>query len=139
MSSETDNAPSVAVDATGVSAARPPDTSGLGGHPRGLTTLFFTEMWERFSFYGLRAILFLYMTTAVSKGGLAFEHLPRNDGLEILAAMRANPTFANVPVAIFSSSSLPRERAQMQALHIARFVMKPSDLDAMARTAVPMR
>ncbi|MCB1057060.1 MAG: oligopeptide:H+ symporter, partial [Acidobacteria bacterium] len=31
------------------------------GHPRGLATLFFTEMWERFSYYGMRAILVLYM------------------------------------------------------------------------------
>src|ERR1051325_95744 len=48
------------------------DRGGIAGHPRGLTTLFFTEMWERFSFYGLRAILFLYMTTELAKGGLAF-------------------------------------------------------------------
>jgi POT family proton-dependent oligopeptide transporter len=34
------------------------------GHPRGLATLFFTEMWERFSYYGMRALLTLYMTTA---------------------------------------------------------------------------
>ena len=34
------------------------------GHPRGLSTLFFTEMWERFSYYGMRALLILYMTTA---------------------------------------------------------------------------
>ena len=32
------------------------------GHPRGLSTLFFTEMWERFSYYGMRALLFLFMT-----------------------------------------------------------------------------
>ena len=31
------------------------------GHPRGLSTLFFTEMWERFSYYGMRALLLLYM------------------------------------------------------------------------------
>jgi POT family proton-dependent oligopeptide transporter len=43
------------------------------GHPRGLSTLFFTEMWERFSFYGMRAILLLYMTTSLAKGGLNFE------------------------------------------------------------------
>ena len=40
------------------------------GHPRGLATLFFTEMWERFSFYGMRALLLLYMTAAASAGGL---------------------------------------------------------------------
>ncbi len=40
------------------------------GHPRGLATLFFTEMWERYSFYGTRALLMLYMTHAVATGGL---------------------------------------------------------------------
>src|SRR5215475_6232464 len=49
------------------------DTSGIGGHPRGLTTLFFTEMWERFSYYGMRAILTLYMTKAVALGGLGLD------------------------------------------------------------------
>ncbi len=44
------------------------------GHPRGLSTLFFTEMWERFSFYGLRAMLILYMTQAAALGGLGFEN-----------------------------------------------------------------
>jgi len=34
----------------------------LFGHPRGLTWLFTTEMWERFSYYGMRAILVLYLT-----------------------------------------------------------------------------
>ncbi|MBM3834783.1 MAG: peptide MFS transporter [Verrucomicrobia bacterium] len=42
------------------------------GHPRGLATLFFTEMWERFSYYGMRALLILYMTALVSSGGLGF-------------------------------------------------------------------
>jgi proton-dependent oligopeptide transporter, POT family len=43
------------------------------GHPRGLATLFFTEMWERFSYYGMRALLLLYMVTAVDKGGLGLD------------------------------------------------------------------
>lgn len=42
------------------------------GHPAGLFVLFFTELWERFSFYGMRAILVLYMTAAVEKGGLGW-------------------------------------------------------------------
>ena len=46
--------------------------SGIAGHPPGLTTLFFTELWERFSYYGMRAILVLYMTSAVQQGGLGF-------------------------------------------------------------------
>ena len=39
------------------------------GQPRGLSTLFFTEMWERFSYYGMRAILLYYMYFTVTKGG----------------------------------------------------------------------
>ena len=42
------------------------------GHPRGLATLFFTEMWERFSYYGMRAILILFMVDKVVHGGLGF-------------------------------------------------------------------
>src|SRR5579872_4867416 len=38
------------------------DSSELFGHPRGLTFLFSTEMWERFSYYGMRSLLVLYMT-----------------------------------------------------------------------------
>src|SRR5438876_1461852 len=41
-------------------------------HPRGLSTLFFTEMWERFSYYGMRAFLILYMVAPVARGGLGF-------------------------------------------------------------------
>ncbi len=43
------------------------------GHPRGLSTLFFTEMWERFSYYGMRAFLILYMTASIANGGLGFD------------------------------------------------------------------
>ena len=46
------------------------------GHPRGLATLFFTEMWERFSYYGMRGFLILYMTKALAftdkHAGLAY-------------------------------------------------------------------
>ena len=42
------------------------------GHPRGLATLFFTEMWERFSFAGMRSLLLLYMVGSVQQPGLGF-------------------------------------------------------------------
>jgi proton-dependent oligopeptide transporter, POT family len=48
------------------------DSAGWFGHPRGLSTLFFTEMWERFSFYGLKALLILFMTATAAQGGLGF-------------------------------------------------------------------
>jgi proton-dependent oligopeptide transporter, POT family len=43
------------------------------GHPRGLATLFFTEMWERFSYYGMRALLLLFMVASVEQGGMGFD------------------------------------------------------------------
>lgn len=43
------------------------------GHPRGLMTLFFTEMWERFTYYGMRAILVLFLTAAVVEQGLGLD------------------------------------------------------------------
>ncbi|MEY2704375.1 MAG: hypothetical protein RL407_437 [Bacteroidota bacterium] len=43
------------------------------GHPKGLMTLFFTEMWERFSYYGMRALLILFMTKTIADGGLGFD------------------------------------------------------------------
>jgi POT family proton-dependent oligopeptide transporter len=50
----------------------PSSAAGWAGHPRGLSTLFFTEMWERFSYYGMRAFLILYMVAPVAEGGLGF-------------------------------------------------------------------
>jgi POT family proton-dependent oligopeptide transporter len=50
-----------------------PSATGFFGHPSGLSTLFFTEMWERFSYYGMRAILVLYMVREVTH--------PSNPGL----------------------------------------------------------
>ena len=43
------------------------------GHPRGLSTLFLTELWERFSYYGMRALLILFMTAPIAAGGLQFD------------------------------------------------------------------
>jgi len=48
------------------------DDTRFFGHPRGLATLYFTEMWERFSYYGMRALLILFMTATVANGGLGF-------------------------------------------------------------------
>src|SRR5688572_12129941 len=45
----------------------------LFGQPRGLATLFMTEMWERFTYYGMRAILILFMAGAVADGGLGLD------------------------------------------------------------------
>lgn len=57
-----------------------PDTADLVardrrffGHPLGLMTLFTTELWERFSYYGMRAILLLFLTAELAEGGLAID------------------------------------------------------------------
>ena len=51
---------------------------GFLGHPKGLFTLFFTEFWERFSYYGMRAILLFYMYYAVKDGGLGLDRTQAN-------------------------------------------------------------
>jgi len=50
--------------------AAPAEEPQIFGQPRGIATLFLTEMWERFSFYGARAMLVLFMTASVATGGL---------------------------------------------------------------------
>ena len=50
-----------------------PAGRGFLGHPAGLSTLFFTELWERFSYYGMRALLVLFLVDQVAKGGLGLD------------------------------------------------------------------
>ena len=57
------------------------------GQPRGLSTLFFTEMWERFSYYGMRAILLFYMYYAVSQGGLGMRQTTAASVMSIYGAL----------------------------------------------------
>src|SRR6201990_247132 len=57
------------------------------GHPRGLSTLFFTEMWERFSFYGIRPMLITFMIVAIADGGtFGFDRTTAGSILGIYAA-----------------------------------------------------
>ena len=60
---------------------------GFFGHPRGLFTLFFTEFWERFSYYGMRAILIYYLYTEVSKGGLGFDQTTANSIMAVYGSL----------------------------------------------------
>ncbi|MGB7220042.1 MAG: peptide MFS transporter [Vicinamibacterales bacterium] len=57
------------------------------GHPRGLSTLFFAEMWERFSYYGMRGFLILYMTASTAVGGM---------GLDVAAAGAIYGTYTSL-------------------------------------------
>ena len=53
--------------------APPRHDSGFLGHPAGFSTLFFTELWERFSYYGMRAILLLFLVAQVQSGGFGLD------------------------------------------------------------------
>ena len=64
------------------------------GHPRGLATLYFSEMWERFSYYGMRGFLILYMSAAVSLGGLG---LDRATAAVIYGVYTSAVYLANIP------------------------------------------
>src|SRR5438874_13452464 len=66
-----------------------------------------------------------YTGAAVPDLAILDLNLPKYDGLEILAEMRANRAFASVPVAVLSSSSSPRDRAKMEVFRIARYITKP--------------
>lgn len=47
-------------------------TKTFFGHPYPLSSLFLTEMWERFSFYGVRPLLILFMSAALLQGGMSY-------------------------------------------------------------------
>lgn len=64
------------------------------GHPRGLSTLFMTEMWERFSFYGIRPLLILFMTATLMNGGFGFE---RPQAAAIVGIYAASVYLASLP------------------------------------------
>src|ERR1700754_817416 len=72
----------------------PMDTHGFFGHPKGLSTLFFTEMWERFSYYGLRPLLVLFMSAALMQGGFGFE---RGEASAIVGIYAASVYLASLP------------------------------------------
>ncbi|MBI3882815.1 MAG: MFS transporter, partial [Sphingobacteriales bacterium] len=56
-------------------------SAAINGHPPALFILFFTEMWERFSFYGMKALLVLYLTAKIGNGGWEWT---RSDALQLL-------------------------------------------------------
>lgn len=64
------------------------------GHPKGLSTLFMTEMWERFSYYGIRPLLVLFMATAVMNGGFGFD---RPQASAIVGIYAASVYLASLP------------------------------------------
>jgi proton-dependent oligopeptide transporter, POT family len=78
------------------------------GHPRGLATLFFTEMWERFSYYGIRPLLVLFMTAALVRGGFGFD---RSTASNIVGIYAASVYLASLPGGWIADRWLGLQRA----------------------------
>src|SRR5687767_372359 len=83
---EQTQAGQVATDAAPAGLERWTGDRSFFGHPSGLSTLFFTEMWERFSYYGLRPLLVLFMSAAVMQGGYGFDRTEASAIVGIYAA-----------------------------------------------------
>lgn len=98
---------STSLDAGGASPAA---DRGFFGHPRGLSTLFFTEMWERFSYYGLRPLLVLFMSTAILNGGFG---IPRSQASAIVGIYAASVYLASLPGGWVADRLLGLRRAIM--------------------------
>ena len=80
------------------------------GHPKGLSTLFFTEMWERFSYYGLRPLLVLFMAAALAEGGFGIE---RSQASAIVGIYAASVYLASLPGGWVADRLLGLRRAIM--------------------------
>jgi len=94
------------------SSAAPPSASPTDnrffGHPRGLSTLFFTEMWERFSYYGIRPLLVLFMAAAITQGGFGFR---REEASAIVGIYAASVYLASLPGGWVADRLLGLQRA----------------------------
>jgi POT family proton-dependent oligopeptide transporter len=99
---------STPIDGTGADSASA-DRSFFG-HPRGLSTLFFTEMWERFSYYGLRPLLVLFMSAALAQGGFG---IPRSQASAIVGIYAASVYLASLPGGWVADRLLGLRRAIM--------------------------
>src|ERR1043165_3942218 len=86
------------------------DSKGFFGHPMGLSTLFFTEMWERFSYYGIRPLLVLFMAAALSQGGFGID---RKQASAIVGLYAASVYLASLPGGWVADRLLGLRRAIM--------------------------
>lgn len=123
------------VNARATTLDRPPsDDRSFFGHPRGLSTLFFTEMWERFSFYGLRPLLVLFMTAALASGGFGFD---RTQASAIVGIYAASVYLSSLPGGWLADRLLGLRRAiQYGAVFISAGHIAIA-LSAFARTKAP--
>lgn len=94
MAPPTTTAPSASAGADDAARQKYTDDRSFFGQPGGLATLFFTEMWERFSYYGIRPLLVLFMTAALADGGFGFE---RSQASAIVGIYAASVYLASLP------------------------------------------
>src|SRR3954468_11415418 len=129
--SKDPSAAAVTVDAP---PTPPSDDRGFFGHPRGLSTLFFTEMWERFSFYGLRPLLVLFMTAALASGGFGFD---RSQASAIVGIYAASVYLASLPGGWIADRILGLRRAIMTGAVLITLGHLSIGLSAFAHGKVP--
>jgi len=125
---------STAIDGTGSSPVSPSDDRGFFGHPRGLSTLFFTEMWERFSYYGLRPLLVLFMSAALANGGFGMD---RSQASAIVGIYAASVYLASLPGGWIADRLLGLRRAIMTGAVLISCGHISIGLSSFAHTKVP--
>jgi len=109
-------------------------TGGFFGHPWGLSTLFFTEMWERFSYYGLRPLLVLFMSAALAQGGFGMD---RGQASAIVGIYAASVYLASLPGGWIADRLLGLRRAIMTGAVLISCGHISIGLSAFANSKVP--
>lgn len=82
----------------------------LFGHPRGLAVLFFTEMWERFSYYGMRGLLVLYLVADVADGGFGWSQV---EALSLYGTYTMMVYLMSIPGGILADKFMGQKKAVM--------------------------
>src|SRR5712664_3677893 len=107
---------------------------GFFGHPWGLSTLFFTEMWERFSYYGLRPLLVFFMSAALAEGGF---NIPRDQATAIVGIYGASVYLASLPGGWIADRLFGLRRAIMVGAVLISCGHISISLSSLAHTKVP--
>ncbi len=125
---------STPINANGNSTEAAQSDRAFFGHPRGLSTLFFTEMWERFSYYGIRPLLVIFMSTAIMSGGFG---IPRSQASAIVGIYAASVYLASLPGGWVADRLLGLRRAIMTGAVLIACGHLSIGLSAFAHGRVP--
>ena len=125
---------STPINANGNSTEAAQSDRAFFGHPRGLSTLFFTEMWERFSYYGIRPLLVIFMSTAIMSGGFG---IPRSQASAIVGIYAASVYLASLPGGWVADRLLGLRRAIMTGAVLIACGHLSIGLSAFAHGKVP--